>query len=350
MPDFASFNSKTIIQFLSPILSQVERTVNNTLIAQTANISVIICTRNRSEHLQQCLRSLENLACQPEEIIVIDNAPSDELTRDVVTQFPKVKYKREPRAGLDIARNTGAYMASCDVIAYVDDDVTLHPLWALRIWESFSDPQVAAVTGLVFATKLDTEAQQIFEKHWSFNRGYVEKIYNRSFFESSNTPRVWEIGAGANMAFRKSVLNTTGYFDERLDVGAAGCNGDSELWYRILYKGYNIMYNPRVISYHDHRTDLPGLQKQIYNYMRGHVVASLIQQQQNSQAGYHQYVYGELPRYYLVLIKQGFPNFAFRYRTLFNEIKGIISGIAYYKKHCNTPSRIYPTSSPIELA
>ena len=39
------------------------------------------------------------------------------------------------------------------------------------------------------------------------------------------------------MAFRRQAFLLLGGFDERLDVGAAGCGGDSELWYNLLSRG-----------------------------------------------------------------------------------------------------------------
>jgi hypothetical protein len=44
--------------------------------------------------------------------------------------------------------------------------------------------------------------------------------------------------AGANMAFRNAI-ESVNYFDDRLDVGAAGCSGDSEIWFRILANNMN---------------------------------------------------------------------------------------------------------------
>ena len=304
-------------------------------VPETVPVTVVICTRNRAQHLQQCLLMLGQLRCRPQQIVVVDNAPSDESTAEVVRNFEEVEYVKEPRAGLDVARNTGIRQASCPVVAFTDDDVRVHPLWVYRVWESFQDPKVAAMTGLVIASQLETEAQQIFEKHWSFNRGYVDKTYDEAYFRQTlpTGPPVWEIGAGANMAFRTSVFKEVGYFDERLDVGAAGCNGDSEMWYRVLAGGHSIHYNPRAAAFHEHRREIAALKKQIYYYMRGFTAAALVQQQQHRQAGYHKHLFRVLPRYYLSLIRQGFPKYPFQYRTLFTEIGGILSGLVYYVKN-----------------
>ncbi|PRY06783.1 GT2 family glycosyltransferase [Pontibacter ummariensis] len=298
-------------------------------------VSVIICTRNRTPALLRCLQMISSLTCQPAEIIVVDNCPSDASTQEVTTQFPNVSYVREPRLGLDIARNTGIANAGSPIVAFVDDDVVIHPLWVYRVWETFQDPFVTAMTGLIIALELKTEAQYIFEKYWSFNRGYIDKTYDSGYFNSMlpKGPPVWKIGAGANMAFRKDVFREVGYFDELLDAGAAGCNGDSEMWYRILAKGHTIKYNPRAIVYHQHRKDHKGFRKQIFYYMRGFVTAALIQQRQNQQAGYKRFIVKLLPLRFLRFLVRGFPNYPLRYSTLGAEVRGTLSGLIYFLKN-----------------
>ena len=298
-------------------------------------VSVVICTRNRASDLKVCLDMLSQLVCQPEEILVVDNAPTDTSTQEVAAQFKHVTYLKEPRPGLDIARNCGISHAKSPIVAYVDDDVEVDPMWVYRVWEAFEDSSTAAITGLVLAAELQTEAQYLFEKYWSFNRGYTDKVYGKDYFDQTLSfgPPIWEIGAGANMAFRKSVLEEVGYFDERLDVGAAGCNGDSEMWFRILYKGYTIRYTPRAFVYHKHRRNLDALNRQLFSYMRGHAAAALIQQRLCKKAGYRRYLFWELPKWYLKMFRYGFPKYDARYRLLRTEISGLGSGVMFYLKN-----------------
>jgi glycosyltransferase involved in cell wall biosynthesis len=303
----------------------------------SVDVSVVICTRNRPAHVRSCLQSLTQLACSPKEIIVVDNAPVDDQTRNIVSQFPNVTYCREPRPGLDIARNAGITQATSPIVAFIDDDVTVHPHCFYWTWRTFENTSISAMTGLVLAAELQTEAQYIFEKEWRFNRGYRNKVYDSGFFNSTLKygPPVWQIGAGANMAFRKSILQQTGNFDERLDVGAAGCNGDSELWFRILAKGFSIAYNPRAVVEHQHRKEMKALKKQLFNYMRGFTVAALIQQKFCSEAGYKRHIFLRLPKWYLKELGKGFPKYRMRYATIFSEIRGMFSGLLYYSKHKN---------------
>lgn len=313
---------------------------------ETCDVSVVICTRNRPDYLRTCLESLMRQRSKPSEIIVVDNGSCTAETFMVANEFG-VRYIRENIPGLDVARNTGARAARSSVIAYTDDDTQPHPYWIQRVSESFRNPAIAGMTGLVIAASLQTEAEVIFEKYWPFNRGFVRKLFDHRFLlASGNTcPRVWEIGAGANMAFRSDVFKRVGYFDERLDAGAAGCNGDSELWYRMLASGFAIEYNPLAVVFHRHRNTISGLRSQLYSYMRGFTVATLIQYQRFGHPGNLHHLFRVLPSWYLSLLRRGFPKYPFQYKTLFSELWGIFSGLVYFIINRNKDSNIYSNES-----
>jgi len=254
-----------------------------------------------------------------------------------------MSYLFEPRPGLDMARNKGICNANGEIIAFIDDDATAHPNWIKRIQQSFKDPRVMAVTGLVLPAKLDSEAQFLFETHWGFGRGYMNRVFDKLFFEGARSRgvSVWQVGAGTNMAFRRKVFDRVGLFDERLDVGAAGCSGDSELWYRILAQGWECRYEPTAVVYHYHRRTLEAFHHQVYHYMRGHVAALLIQFEKHRHWGNLLRIFVSLPWYYAKLIGAGvLSNFSDRHSTLRAEIGGCLSGIMYYLKkarRCDKP-------------
>jgi GT2 family glycosyltransferase len=330
-------------QLFHMIMSEIFAPYENNSTQQTLCVSVVVCTHNRSKDLFNCLTSLLNQQCLPEEIIVVDNAPTDDSTKKVVAHFPGVIYCQEAQKGLSIARNTGIKMATCPIIAFTDDDVTVHPLWIQKVWESFLLPEVKAMTGLIIPSVLDTESQQLFEKYWGFTKNYCDREFTYSFIERNlkRAPEVWQVGAGANMAFRKTVFDSVGYFDERLGAGASGCSEDSELWFRILLKGHRIHYNPRAITCHAHRMDMKALRKQLYYYARGHMAAALIQESTIKDAGYKHRVFVSYPKLYLRRLIKGFPFYKNRNRTLLSEIVGWYAGIRFFKKYCKKPINHY---------
>jgi glycosyltransferase involved in cell wall biosynthesis len=307
---------------------------------QKVDVSVIICTHNRSRELKRCLDSLRNQICQPQEIIVVDNAPKDTSTSLLVEQYKEMIYVKETRAGLSIARNRGLRLANAPIVAFADDDVTLHPFWTYEVWKTFLSPEIGAMTGLIIASSLETESQQIFERYWGFNKGYKDKIYDIEFIQGrlKKAPPVWEIGAGANMAFRKSLFDMVGYFDEQLGAGASGCSEDSEMWLRVLWNGFYIQYNPHAIVFHEHRKRMKDLRKQMFSYTKGHIVAAFIQHRKHPTLGYKKRIFNEYPVYYLRRLIKGFPSYRLKDKTLFYEILGWFSGILFFmRNHTSHP-------------
>lgn len=313
--------------FLSAIEAEAEMRRLGALSA-----SVVICTRDRPEELRTCLSSLPKQSCTPREIIVVDNASRDVRTRDVALAAG-VHYVREDRPGLDIARNTGAKRATSEIVVYTDDDVIHHPRWLEQLVAAFDAPEIAAVTGLVLPAELATEAQRHFETYWSFVKGYARKDFDPQLFQSHRT-RVfpsWDIGAGASMAFRRDVFHKVGFFDERLDVGQAGCSGDSEYWYRLLANGHICRYAPESIAFHFHRKTIEGLSSQIFHYMRGHSAALMVQYEYTRNITNRLQAYYYTPRWYCArlfskLLQPNNPG----NRFLREELLGYMSGLRFY--------------------
>jgi glycosyltransferase involved in cell wall biosynthesis len=306
--------------------------------------SVVICTRDRQDELRRCLSSLPRQSYVPREVIVVDNASRDGQTREVA-EAAGVIYVREDRPGLDIARNTGAVRATSEIVAYTDDDVLLHPRWLERMVAAFDAPQIGAVTGLVLPAELATMAQLHFETFWSFGQGYERRDHDAVGFASANGAvyPAWKVGAGASMAFRREVFDKVGWFDERLDVGQAGCSGDSEYWYRLLANGYVCRYDPASIAFHFHRRTWEGLSSQIYHYMRGHAAALMVQYERTGIAANRKRAFFGMPRWYaarLLSRVRGKKTPADRF--LKEEIMGYFSGLLFYYKAARPESRLPP--------
>jgi len=239
--------------------------------------ALAICTRDRPRELERCLRSVQEAVDRPSEIVVVDNG-EEEATRGVVSRFASVRYVRVERPGLSRARNAAVAATSSEVIAFLDDDAVVHPRWLTRLAAPFADPAVQATTGLVLPAELATEAQLVFETVLGgLGRGFRPHRFDQTFLDGRQAPRVWRIGAGANMAVRREALEWVGGFDERLGAGAAGCSEDSEFWYRLLAHGGVCVYEPASVVFHYHRRDLSALSQQTRAYSRGHVAALFVQ-------------------------------------------------------------------------
>jgi GT2 family glycosyltransferase len=245
------------------------------------SLTVVICTKDRPDNLTRCLEQLlkveqlgeasfQNLASSPGfEILVVDNAPSDERTKSLVSNLPGVRYVCEPRAGLDFARNRGLAEAKGEIIAYLDDDVVVDRHWLTGLREAWAEnPDAGAFTGLVLAYELVTEAQILFEQRGGFARGFEKIRYGRILPGNPLYPAGAGIfGAGCNMAFRREVLLKLGGFDEALDTGRPlPGGGDLDIFYRVIRAGYPLVYEPRYLIFHQHRQELGQLRRQYWSW------------------------------------------------------------------------------------
>jgi glycosyltransferase involved in cell wall biosynthesis len=233
-------------------------------------ISVVICTRDRTDLLEGALAAILAVDYPNREIIVVDNAPSTTSTAELVARLP-VRYVKEERPGLDWARNRGIAEASHEIIAFTDDDVRPDGGWLRGIAAGFANPEIMAVSGLVAPAELETEAQIQYE----FGYGGMLQYLHSFVVDGSKLPiknLLWAsaYGVGANMAFRRQVFAEVGNFDPALDVGTPTRGaGDIEMFHRILAKGYSTFYEPRAFVWHVHRRSGEALSKQLRDNGRG---------------------------------------------------------------------------------
>ncbi|MBT2501653.1 glycosyltransferase family 2 protein [Curtobacterium sp. ISL-83] len=239
--------------------------------------SVVLCTRDRADQLEGALRSLLALDHPDFEIVVVDNAPSDESTRDLVTTVftdPRVRYVREPTPGLSTARNAGVRAARHEIVAFTDDDVVVDRGWLRAIASGFSrGADVDCVSGLVASGELRTPAQRYFDDRVTWSRNLVPRVYrlatppaDRPLFPFS----VGDYGTGANFAMRRDALTRLGGFDEALGVGTVTGGGeDIDMFSRVVLAGSALVVEPAALVWHRHRADVRALRTQAAGYGTG---------------------------------------------------------------------------------
>ncbi len=241
-------------------------------------VTVIVCTRNRPEGLLRCLRASQNLRYPNLEFLIIDNAPADDSTMELVLELARddarVRYVREPRPGLSVARNRGLREARGEFIAYTDDDVRVDPLWVDAMMRGFRRrADVGCVTGLVASSSLERSAEQYFDARVGWSSSCEHRLFDArpSGADSRLHPYAPGVfGTGANVAFRRDAIQAIGGFDESLGAGSPTCGGeDLDAFVRVLRSGRALTYEPAALVWHDHRVDEEDLQKQMYCYGKG---------------------------------------------------------------------------------
>ncbi|MFJ7962952.1 glycosyltransferase [Streptomyces sp. NPDC096324] len=249
--------------------------VRHPALQQAPAISVIVATRDRPEMLRRCLRSLLRSTYPEFEVIVVDNAPADGATEALIREdfAGRIRYVREPVAGLARAHNTGLARARGSVVAFTDDDTLVDPGWLPALAGTFArDVRIGCVTGLIVPAELETPAQDALERQGGFAKGYVPVTW--SLADPPGDPlfpfTAGRFGSGANMAFRTDALRSLGGFDTATGAGTPGRGGDDLLaFFEILTAGHTLAYQPSAIVWHCHRRTRDAVAAQAFGYGAG---------------------------------------------------------------------------------
>jgi glycosyltransferase involved in cell wall biosynthesis len=246
-------------------------------------VSVVVCTRDRPIKLARCLRYARAMrTVVPWELVVVDNgsAPS---TREVVLteqrrQLLPLRLVCEPEVGLGRARNAGWRAARGEFVAFVDDDCYATPTYVDDLLEVFQDQSdVGFVAGRV--SRFDARDLSLAVNDCRSPRPFTPR-------------RFVPAGAlhGANLAFRRDVLELVDGFNPRLGAGSEFEAGeDVEAVARAVWHGVRGVYDPRPRVFHDHgrrgRRDRRDVLRR-YDVGRGAYYASMLLATKAARADY----------------------------------------------------------------
>jgi GT2 family glycosyltransferase len=243
------------------------------------SVSVVVCTLGVAKQLSACVSSIVGQAYPNFELVIVDNAGEDTGLRELLATWDNggaaVRYVQEPVRGLARARNRGLAAAAGEIVAFTDDDVRVDPDWLTWLVGQFAaEPRIGAVTGLVMPACLDTEEERVFEQVNGYGRGLDPLSFDMDCAPVRDDPLFpyWgaAFGSGNNMAFRKTTLRAIGGFDEALGPGTPTRNGEEiDAFTRTLLRGERLVYEPRAICWHHHRSTQAALRNQALGYAAG---------------------------------------------------------------------------------
>ena len=218
------------------------------------NITVILCTYNRCASLSRALESVaasELPAAVEWEVLVVDNNSTDE-TRAVIEEycrrFPsRFCYLFEPRQGKSHALNSGIRESKGEVLAFVDDDVTVEPTWLQNLTSSLHHNEWAGAGGKILLERTSPPPPWLI-LDGPYSLGGVLVLFDRG----DKPGQLDWAPFGTNMAFRRVMFEKHGGF--RTDLGPNTANEirgeDTEFGRRLMSAGERLRYEPLAIVYH----------------------------------------------------------------------------------------------------
>lgn len=180
-------------------------------------LSFVIATRNRSDFIIDCIRSIDVQEEPQIEVIVIDN--SDDIKtekalrsdlqslRNTTLRYVHIPYSEQVLAD---ARNLGVRLSAAPLVAFVDDDTVLDPQWISECCKIFQNEKVAGVSGTI--REPDTDS---LDPLANLPIGIIrdDGKMETNFYLTPTEPVKIQHLRGCNWACRKSVFEEIGGFD-----------------------------------------------------------------------------------------------------------------------------------------
>jgi glycosyltransferase involved in cell wall biosynthesis len=214
-------------------------------------VSLVIPCYNRLQQTELLLLSIRqsDFEC---EIIVIDDCSKENL-KIVIDKFTDLKiiyYRNEINSGPSFSRNKGIELASCDYIAFTDNDCTVAKDWLIRLHEYISNTKskVAAVGG-----KVISKDNNIFSLYFTYHKILDPWYHNGQFYYVVT----------ANAIFKKSALQEVGGFDTAIKKAGGE---DPGLCFKLMKNNWEFLYNQDAIIIHDYEKGFSKLFKTFFNY------------------------------------------------------------------------------------
>ncbi len=230
-------------------LGQENSALPHRALSRAPFVSVIICSYNGGRTLVACLDSLGKLNYPDYEIILVDDGSTDD-TRDIVEQFPHVRYIYQENHGLSHARNTGAAAAKGEVFAYTDSDCMADVDWLYYLIGTLVSGDYAGVGG----PNVTPPAQNWIQACVAAAPGGPSHVLL--------TDTIAEHIPGCNMAFYRWAFENVGGFDP--EYHKAG--DDVDFCWRLQQAGCVIAFSPTALVWHHRRFTLRAFLKQQDGY------------------------------------------------------------------------------------
>jgi len=226
-------------------------------------VSIIIPVRNGEKHLPGCINSLKKLSYGNLEIIFVNDGSTDGTKQLLDGAGGNIKTIETSPVGPSAARNLALGRARGEFVAFTDADCAVEKNWIDELLRGFTDEKTAGVGGDQMSPEDETpfgKNIQDFMKSIGFVTEYMKT--QKQLLNTTHNPT-------CNAMYRKKVLSEIGGFSPGLWPGE-----DVELDYRIIKKGYGLVFNPSAVVYHYRPENRRKYLKMMFNY--GRVQAFLV--------------------------------------------------------------------------
>ncbi len=208
--------------------------------------SVVIPNWNGAKHLRVCLNALRRQTHLPLEVILVDNASTDESRSLLARDYPEVKVIALPvNRRFAGACNAGIRASSGDAVALLNNDTEADERWLENVAKCFvAHPDAGFVASKL---RLFDQRDHLHSAGDFYSRRGVPG--NRGVWQKDEGQfdTAYVFGAcGAASVYRREMLNQVGLLDEDFEFSCE----DVDISWRAQLMGYKCAFAHDAIVYH----------------------------------------------------------------------------------------------------
>jgi len=208
-------------------------------------ISIVIVNYNGKKYLQNCLKSVFESTYENFEVILVDNASTDNSHLDAKQKFPKIKLIQTKKNLGASGRNSGILVAKGEFVVLLDNDTIVKPNWLYEFLKNFKKNGYGMYQAKLMLmddpNRINSAGCMISVFGFSFAKGSGEidkGQYDRKF--DINFP------ATACAFIPKNIFDKVGLFDQEFFAYL----DDTDFGWRALRLGIKSYFAPSVVVYH----------------------------------------------------------------------------------------------------
>ncbi|MBS1266379.1 MAG: Glycosyltransferase AglE [Candidatus Woesearchaeota archaeon] len=222
-------------------------------------VSFIITTYNNQDFIEKCLESVFNQDYDEFDVTLVDDCSSDRTTQIVKKSFPKVKIiVKKKQSGPSKSRNIGIKQTNSDLIVFMDSDVVLKKDWLKKMvsFQKKYNPDIVGGKLLYYSEKniINSAGGRI---NWL---GFAYDIGRGKPANKHNKIKQVDFLCSAAILVKRDLFSEIGKFDPGYFYGFE----DADLCWRANKNGFNVMYNPFAIAYHDVSRTVKNMSDKVY--------------------------------------------------------------------------------------
>lgn len=210
-------------------------------------VSIIILCYNGSPHLKTCLDSIERLTYKNVEVILVDNASTDNSVNIVKSGYPWVKLILNDRnLGYTDGNNVGVSAASGKYIVLLNQDTEIDSRCLDNLVDVIERDKNIGICGC----KILLYYNRRYFHHAGGEYNLIGMTLDRGRYELDvgqyNKIEDVTFVNGAAILIRRELIQRIGLFDSKFFA----YNEDVDLCLRAWKCGYSVVYVPNAIVYH----------------------------------------------------------------------------------------------------